>query len=211
MVVLDIPVRPNQNGLFHLIFNQNFQNFGLNGKLPMLKVPWLNVWGFSDRVLFLCQYLAYLAWTSLQTTSFAWFDWAVFRSKDIALKKRRKGKTKRCSQSLECQHYSPFAHLVCSPKTFAWALPLISPRKTSITRSRVLIKCWQPAKKTGCLEFFFFFLGGGGGGGRVKQESVSLKLPTVLWEPRKRNEKQRLRKTLWGANMMYYGGCANGE
>ena len=116
MVVLDIPVRPNQNGLFHLIFNQNFQNFGLNGKLPMLKVPWLNVWGFSDRVLFLCQYFAYLAWTSLQTTSFAWFDWAAFRSKDIALKKRRKGTTKRCSQSLDYQHYSPFAHLVCSPK-----------------------------------------------------------------------------------------------
>ena len=61
MVVLDIPVRPNQNDVFHLIFNQNFQNFGLNGKLTMLKVPWLNVWGFSDRVLFLCQYFAYLA------------------------------------------------------------------------------------------------------------------------------------------------------
>ena len=159
MVVLDISVRPNQNGLFHLIFNQNFQNFGLNGKLPMLKVPWLNVWGFSDRVLFLCQYFAYLAWTSLQTTSFAWFDWAAFRSKDIALKKRRKGKTKRCSQSLECQHYSPFAHLVCSPKTFAWALPLISPRKTSITRSRVLIKCWLLG---------VFFLGGGWGWGKGK-------------------------------------------
>ena len=43
MVVLDIPVRPNQNGLFHLIFNQNFQNFWLNGKLPMLKVPWLKL------------------------------------------------------------------------------------------------------------------------------------------------------------------------
>ena len=60
-VVLDIPVRPNQNGLFHFIFNQNFQNFGLNGKLPMLQVPLLNFWGFRDPALFLCQYSAYLA------------------------------------------------------------------------------------------------------------------------------------------------------
>ena len=33
-VVPDIPFGPNRNGLFHLISNRNFRNFGLNGKRP---------------------------------------------------------------------------------------------------------------------------------------------------------------------------------
>ena len=33
-VPLNIPVWKNRNGLFHLISNQNFRNFGLNGKCP---------------------------------------------------------------------------------------------------------------------------------------------------------------------------------
>ena len=39
---------------FNWIVTQNFQNFGLNGKLPRLQVPHLNVSGFSDRMLFFC-------------------------------------------------------------------------------------------------------------------------------------------------------------
>ena len=34
LVVPDIPFGPNRNGLFHLISNRNFRNFGLNGKRP---------------------------------------------------------------------------------------------------------------------------------------------------------------------------------
>ena len=33
-VVPNILVGPNRNGLLHLISNQNFRNFGLNGKCP---------------------------------------------------------------------------------------------------------------------------------------------------------------------------------
>ena len=33
-VILIISVEPNQNGPFHLISNQNFQNFGLNKRCP---------------------------------------------------------------------------------------------------------------------------------------------------------------------------------
>ena len=36
----NIPVRPNQNGLFHLISNWNFWNFGLNARLCSSRARW---------------------------------------------------------------------------------------------------------------------------------------------------------------------------